>query len=47
MNEKERRAKEAIQAALAACASEHFEQASLRLFDVLGYRSEKRLVLSP
>ncbi len=47
MNEKERRAKEAIQAALATCASEPFEQASLKLFDVLGYRSEKRLILRP
>lgn len=47
MNEKERRSKEAIQAALATCASEPFEQASLKLFDVLGYRSEKRLVLRP
>ena len=33
MNEKERRAKEAIQAALANFASEPFEQASLKLFD--------------
>jgi type I restriction-modification system DNA methylase subunit len=47
MNEKERRSKEAIQAALEACASEPFDQASLNLFDVLGYRSEKRLVLHP
>jgi hypothetical protein len=47
MNEKERRSKEAIQAALEACASEPFDQASLKLFDVLGYRSEKRLVLHP
>lgn len=47
MNEKERKAKEAIQKALTTFASEPLEQASLKLFDVLGYRSEKRLVLRP
>ena len=47
MSEKEKRAKEGIQAALATCASEPFEQASLKLLDVLGYRSEKRLILRP
>ena len=47
MNEKERRVREAIQAALATCASEPFGQAALKVFDALGYRSEKRLVLLP
>ncbi|HSB04760.1 MAG TPA: hypothetical protein VLK23_06145, partial [Thermodesulfobacteriota bacterium] len=47
MNEKEKRSKEAIQAALAAFESEPLEQASLTLLDVLGYRSEKRLILRP
>src|SRR4030067_1566270 len=47
MNEKERRSKEAIQSALFAFVSGPLEQASLQLFDALGYRSEKRLVLRP
>jgi hypothetical protein len=47
MNEKEKRAKETIQAALATFVSEPLEQASLKLFDALGYRGEKRLVLRP
>ena len=33
MNEKERRSKEAIQAALATCASEPFGQAGLKLLE--------------
>ncbi len=47
MSEREKRAKEAIHAALATCVTEPFKQASVKLLDVLGYRSEKRLVLRP
>jgi hypothetical protein len=47
MNEKEKKAKENIQAALAAFESVSLGEASLHLFDALGYRSEKRLVLRP
>src|SRR4030066_360413 len=47
MNEKERRSKEAIQSALFAFVSGPLERASLHLFDALGYRSEKRLILRP
>lgn len=39
--------KEAIEESLNGFGSLSLEQASLRLFDVLGYRSEKRLVLRP
>jgi type I restriction-modification system DNA methylase subunit len=47
MNEKERSSKETIQTALATFSSEPFGQAASKLLDVLGYRSEKRLVLCP
>src|SRR4030042_760715 len=39
--------KEAIEEGLKGFSSLSLEQASLKLFDVLGYRSEKRLVLRP
>jgi len=39
--------KEAIEESLKGFSSLSLEQASLKLFDVLGYRSEKRLVLRP
>jgi hypothetical protein len=39
--------KEAIEESLKGFSSLSLEQASLKLFDVLGYRSEKRLILRP
>lgn len=47
MNEAKRISKETIQTALATFSSEPFGQAASKLLDVLGYRSEKRLVLRP